>query len=62
MHCPKCENLKTHIADTVYNEVDDEFYRKRKCPRCKHIFYTVEFIVEENDEFRKQWNKHYRGK
>lgn len=62
MHCPKCEHLKTKVVDTVYNKTDDEFYRRRVCLKCRHRFYTVEFIIEDNEQFRKLWNKHYRGK
>lgn len=60
MHCPKC-NGKVGVLDTVYNTKDNEILRKRKCHVCGHIFYTIEFEVENNDRLKEEWSTFYRS-
>ena len=60
MTCPKC-NKDTTVLDTVHSP-DNETYRLRVCKFCGHKFYTAEFEVEANKEFKKVWNRYYRKK
>lgn len=59
MKCPKCGE-KTRIIDVANVPETSEKYRKRECESCNHIFYTIEFEVENNEEFRKIWRTHSR--
>ena len=61
MHCPKC-NGKVGVLDSTINPKDNEIFRKRKCNVCGHIFYTIEFEVEDNERFREEYNFFYRNK
>lgn len=60
MRCPKCEG-KLAIKDNV-RSLHDELFRKRVCEKCGHTLYTVEFEVEANEKFMKEWRKCYRKK
>lgn len=53
MFC-KCKN-KSKVVDTrsTYNEV----YRKHYCESCGRTFYTIEFEVEENEQFENEWKR-----
>ena len=58
MNCPSCgEN--TFVWDTASGE--EEIFRKRKCKSCGESFCTIEFEVEYDENFRKEWSK-YRGR
>lgn len=57
--CPKCGG-GTIVTDTVWNEQEQERYRRRKCTKCNHVFFTVEFEIVDNDRFRRDWNKCHR--
>lgn len=54
MRCPKCSGAVRAI-DTRRTE-ENEIYRKRKCVACRHVFYTLEFEVENNSAFQKEWS------
>ena len=59
MKCPICDgDLKT--IDSVINEMEDEIYRAKKCLRCKHIIYTVEYEVYQNQRFAEDWAANHR--
>lgn len=58
MECPKC-GCVTRTIDIVHTP-DNETLRKKRCPECKHISYSIEFESEYDDVFKKAWNKHYR--
>lgn len=60
MMCPKCGE-KTTVIDTMYNPKEREFCRKRKCGGCKFTFYTVEFQVERNKRFMRDWFLFHRS-
>lgn len=60
MTCPKCNSTRIAIRDSVNNTEENETYRKRVCADCGRIFHTVEFEVEYNDRFKKEWHKYYR--
>lgn len=60
MLCEKCKG-KTKVIDGC-NTDQNERYRRRICLECGHIFYTVEFIVEEDDKFDYEWRRNYRRK
>ena len=58
MNCPKCGgNVK--VIDNAHTP-QNEIYRRRRCSACKHIFYTLEFEVEYNDQVKKEWNEFVR--
>lgn len=57
MKCPECGG-KTTVADS--SRSDDEVMRKRKCLSCGRFTYTIEYEVENDETFHKQWAKHHR--
>ena len=59
MICPKCNNQKTNVIDTVHTPMN-ETYRYRKCPNCYNMFYTIESEVEINSRFRVNWSNYHR--
>ena len=59
MKCPKCGG-KTRVRDNVNNEKTNERYRQRKCLECGHTFYTIEFEVDDDTQFRKDWIRNHR--
>lgn len=59
MNCPKCNSSKTKRTGCVHTP-DNEKYRQYECFDCKHLFYSVEFEVEPNEKFRKEWAKYSR--
>lgn len=56
MFCPKCGRQAGQVDHVVTDE--KEVYRERYCHSCKHKFYTIEFEVENNSQFIKEWRKH----
>jgi len=53
MDCPNC-GAKSLISDT--RTIDRVTYRRRKCSKCKYLFYTEEI---ENDAARDALNRVY---
>lgn len=60
MKCPICEG-DIKVIDSV-NGSDNVIYRKRRCDKCKHVFYTAEFEVTPDSQFKREWNDHYRNR
>lgn len=56
MTCPKCKG-RPSVVCTV-NVSWNEIYRQRKCDECGHVFFTVEFEVETNKRFMREWNRY----
>lgn len=54
MYCPKCNEAKLRNIKSV-NVPWNEIYKQKKCLSCGHTFYTVEFEVEPNKRFKKEW-------
>lgn len=54
MICPKCGG-KIKTNDVLNKPDTNEVYRKRVCTSCDHYFYTIEFEVEDNPQFQKEW-------
>lgn len=52
MICPSC-NGKLGVVDTVRD--DQEVYRRRKCPECGQLVYTLEKEVERDAKFSANW-------
>ena len=61
MLCPKCGCEKTHTFDNAFNPETNESYRRRRCTECSHAFFTVEFEVEETEQFGEDWKKWRRA-
>ena len=63
MLCPKCLG-KTRVIDTRNNIKENEIYRRRICDnkKCGYKFHTVEFTVEENDNFKESLKEAMKGK
>jgi len=57
MKCPKCGS-KSYVVDTAQDSAANETYRRRMCEKCKHAFFTIEFEVERDKNFRETWNKY----
>lgn len=56
MTCPKC-GCPAPIIDFRRNK-DNEIYRKRRCECCYSIFYTIEYEIEPDEKFFKEWEKY----
>lgn len=54
MVCPKCGG-EIRAIDTLQAS-HNETFRYKKCLDCGHKIYTVEFEVEPNSRFKKEWN------
>ena len=57
MRCQKC-GCETGVSDVV--RVTDEVYRKRVCKSCGHKFFTIEFEIEQDENFYEAWHANYR--
>ena len=60
MICPDCDSKNTSVIDYVFNPETNEHYRLRRCKDCLYRFYSMEFIVEPNAQFMKEWKTHNR--
>lgn len=56
MKCPKC-NSDSLVKCTRHDYKENEVFRERKCNVCGERFFTVEFPVEENEDFKKIWRQ-----
>lgn len=59
MKCPKCNN-EARAIDTVHNIEENETYRAKKCVKCGHVIYTVEYEVIQNQRFAEEWADAHR--
>lgn len=59
MLCKYCKT-NTIVIDGVDNRDSDETYRLRVCPRCGRSYYTVEFPIDVNERFKKDWADHHK--
>lgn len=59
MLCKYCGG-KTIVIDGAKNHEQEEIYRCRVCIDCGMMFYTVEFPVEVDEQFRKAWVSNHR--
>jgi transcriptional regulator NrdR family protein len=57
MVCPNCGG-NSKVIDVVYNPNDNERYRRRECLVCGSRFYTTEFIVDDDKQFKKCWSEY----
>ena len=58
MVCPKCGG-KVHVVDNV-NTNENETYRQKECLKCRHVFYTVEFEVDNDKSLKDTWKNNHR--
>lgn len=49
MRCPKCNTEYAATVDSVTTPAN-EVLRKKKCPECGHVFFSVEEAVDEDTE------------
>ena len=54
LYCPEC-GYKTFVSDSVPDKENGEFYRERTCTKCGKVFFTNEFVIEDNAAFRELW-------
>lgn len=55
MQCPKCTlDGLVKVVKTV-NVPGNEVYRRKRCEACGHTFHTVEFEVEVDKRFKREW-------
>lgn len=59
MICPRC-NGKTTVYDSARNTKENESYRKRKCLECGHKFCTIEYEVDCDENYQKNFSKYVR--
>jgi transcriptional regulator NrdR family protein len=55
MKCPECDG-KVTVIETRNNAPLNEIYRERKCRECGCVFYTLEFEIESDNAFEKEWH------
>lgn len=62
MICPKC-SAKTRVYDTLFSVDENEMIRRRICKneKCGYKFYSIEYLAEENDMFKKQLKNSVKG-
>lgn len=60
MYCPKCGRVAGQLDHIVTDQ--KEIYRERYCKACDYKFYTVEYEVENNSQFKKEWRKYHKKK
>lgn len=60
MTCPKCGG-KCQTEETL-DSPDNEVYRQKRCLNCGHKFFTLEFTVEYDEVFQKEWRTLVRPK
>lgn len=58
MTCPVCKG-KIRVTDVTHTS-DNETYRQKRCVKCGHTFYTVEFEVEDDKTLRDILRKYAR--
>ena len=58
MTCPECGS-ESAVWDIA--KAREELYRKRKCKVCGLKFCTIEYEVEYDENFRKEWVKYNRA-
>lgn len=56
LHCPKCES-KVKAIEGVRDRKRNETYRHGVCPNCGYEYYSVEFEVEDNEQFQKVYKR-----
>lgn len=62
MRCPDCGGELRGI-DSVYNTKENEVIRRKRCQMCARLVLTVEFEIEPNEQFKRDWNEYRnRGK
>lgn len=54
MICPKCGCAKIRVVDTLPDE-EQRVFRRRKCTDCGFIFHTVETINNDTYAFEKRF-------
>lgn len=54
MTCPDCGG-KTRTVDTAQTQ-NNETYRRKKCLECGRLIFTIEYEVEPDEQYRKDWN------
>lgn len=59
LSCPKCGAM-ARVTDVVLNPVDNEKYKRRRCDKCGHISFTIEYEIDADEHFRKQWRTYHR--
>lgn len=60
MICSKCGG-SVGVTDVNHNVERNETYRRRKCKVCGHVMWSIEFEVDNDENFREQWNAHDRA-
>ena len=58
MNCPECGS-ESAVWDIA--KAREELYRKRKCKVCGLKFCTIEYEVEYDENFRKDWVTYNRA-
>lgn len=62
MVCPECGGELRGI-DSVHNTKENEVLRRKRCTKCGRLVITVEFEIERNEQFQRDWNTYkLRGK
>lgn len=59
MTCPRCGG-RVAVCNNAHNTDTNEIYRKRKCLACGHRIATIEFEVEQDENFKREWSKYLR--
>lgn len=63
MQCPACGEQDTRVVDSRSGEDGSVIRRRRKCPKCRHRFSTIEeiellcFMVVKKDGHREPYSR-----
>ena len=60
MTCPMCGG-KCQTVETL-DSPDNDVYRQKNCLHCGYKFFTLEFVVQNNEGFQKEWKALVRPK
>lgn len=56
MKCPICGS-NSRIIKNLFNPEQNETYRLRHCTECNNAFFSVEFDIEDTDQFKEEWRQ-----
>lgn len=54
MFCPMCNSSNVYVKDTMTG-TDGSVYRRRRCANCNSNFRTVETVMDDTTESRKNY-------
>lgn len=56
LSCPECGSA-ARMVESNRNTDENEIYIKYVCTKCSHEFFSIEYIVDNDDTFKQQWER-----